>query len=192
MKKPDLTAPRFRPTRYNVLDEALIKKFREKFPQFKDISDAKFREIIFVHNEVLWNTAVEYRDGAEFPEGLGYIFVGSCPSPKKINTDFAVSLKNGKRMRHRNFESDNFLAKIFYTNFANKYKFQHRELWMFKGIRQFTRKVSEVYPENFKTYLQVDNLQHISKMFGKTLRTEYIEKRATQEQSENYNEFDMD
>lgn len=191
IKKPNLAAPRFRPTRHNVLDQDLLKRFRDKFPQYKEISDSKLREIIAVFNENLWQTSVTYRDGAELPEGLGYIFIGSCPSPKKFNADYSVSLQLGARLRHRNFESDNFLAKIFYTNYANKYKFQHRELWQFKGVRNFTRTVAEVYPENWKTYLQVDNLSHISKMFQKSCKTDWINKRGEEIAAE-YNEFDMD
>jgi len=190
MNKPDLAAPRFRPTRYNLLSEKFFNRFKKKFPQYKDHSNKELREIIGTYNGLLWKTAVETRDGAEMPEGLGYIFIGSCPSPRKFNVDYSVSLDTGTRLRHRNFESDNFLAKIFYTNYANKYKFQHRELWQFKGVRKFTRTVAEVYPENWMNYLQVDNLAHISKMFKKSIKTELIMKR-NDIIPESYNEFDM-
>lgn len=190
IKKPDLGAPRFRPTRYNVLTKELLKKFREKFPQYKEYSDTEFRKIISTFNTLLWQSAITNRDGAEFPENLGYTFIGSCPSPKKFNTDQSASMKTGERVRHRNFESDNFLAKIFYTNYANKYKFQHRELWQFKGVRDFTRAVGQAYPENWKMYLQVDNLAHISKMYKKSFKTRYIMKR-NDNLIETYNEFEM-
>jgi hypothetical protein len=191
MKKPDLNAPRFRPSKLSLLDQDFFKRFKEKFPKYKDISDSKLREIIQVYNARIWQTVLTDRDGAEFPEGLGYLFIGSCRSPKKFNMDFPTSQSIGAKARHRNFESDNYLAKIFYTNYASKYRFRHRELWQFKGIRQFTRKVAEVYPENWKIYLQVDNFAYISRIFRSKRKSQWVKTHKIHA-SENYNEFDMD
>jgi hypothetical protein len=191
IKKPDLNAPRFRPTRHKVLDADFLKRFKKKFPQYNDIPDSKLREIVGVHNELLWKTAITERNGAEFPEGLGYLFIGSCKSPKKFNHNFALSLEEGVSLRHKNFESDNFLAKIFYTNYANKYQFQNSELWRFKGIRDFTRAVAQAYPENWKMYVQVDSTVHISKMFKKKRRSNWLANKVIVTPLE-YNEFDMD
>lgn len=191
IKKPDLNAPRFRQTKHTILDDNLIKRFKKKYPQYADVDREVLKKIIYVYNKNLGQTAIDYRDGAEFPENLGYIFIGSCPSPKKFNVDYTTSVIHDKPLRHRNFESDNFLAKIFYTNFANKYKFQNRELWQFKGTRWFTRAVAEAYPENWKNYLQVDSFTHISKMFKNSIKQEYIMKRDATA-PDNYNEFDMD
>lgn len=191
IKKPDLNAPRFRPTRHTLLDQDFFSRFREKFPQYKDVPDSKLREIINVYDELLWQTAISNREGAEFPEGLGYLFIGSCPSPKKFNVDYTLTHETGTIARHRNFESDNFLAKIFYTNYANKYKFRHRELWQFKGVRAFTRKVAEVYPENWKMYVQVDNISFISKIFRKKRRDQWILTNVRPIPND-YNEFEMD
>lgn len=189
MKQPDLNAPRFRPTRLNILNEDLLKRFREKYPQYKDVNDTKLREIVSVFNKLLWQTVITNRDGAELPEGLGFVFIGTCPSPKKFNVDYGKLKENV--FRHRNFESDDFLAKIFYTNFANKYKFQNRDLWQFKGHRDFKRATAEAYPENWKMYVQVDNYKLISKMFKKNNKTNWILNRDNALIDENYNEFDM-
>ncbi len=130
IKKPDLNAPRYRPTRHNIINPEFLKRFRLTYPQYQDISDSKLREIINVFNTQIWETTVNTRDGAEFPEGLGYIFIGSCKSPKKFNTDQVTSVKLGKWVRHRNFESDNFLAKIFYTkSAAAKFFFLSRNIF---------------------------------------------------------------
>lgn len=186
----DLTAPRFRPKRYSVLTKDFYKEFRKKYPQYQDITDQTLRKIIGTHSELMWKTVIDERDGIEFPEGLGYIFIGSCPRAKKFNADHRTSLEKGVRMRHRNFESDEFLAKIFYTNYANKYKFFHRELWGFKGYRDFTREVSSTYPERWKMYLQVDNFEKISKRYQNHLKKTRILNKIKFVHDE-YNEFDM-
>lgn len=191
IKAPDLNAPRFRSTKYNVLDENLLKRFREKFPQYKDIPDSKLREIIKAYNEALWNVGISYRDGQELPEGLGYLFIGSCPKQKSFDTNYPESTKNGVLTKFQNYESDNYLAKIFYTNFANKYHFQNRQLWSFKGCRNFTRGASEAYRADFKKYLAVDDLTHVSKVFKESKKGAWLAKKIEQEIVAEYNEFDM-
>mgnify|MGYP000848831960 CR=1 FL=1 len=190
IKKPNLNAPRYRVERTTLLDESFFRKFRRQFPKYKELSDSSLREIIETYNELLWNAVINTRDGVEFPETLGYVFIGTCPSPKKFNVDYRLSTEVEQRVRHRNFESDNYLAKIFYTNFAIKYKFQHRDLWQFEANRKFSRAVSASYPDNWKMYLQVDNMKSISKIFHKSKQKEWAIKN-TPVITEEYNEFEI-
>jgi hypothetical protein len=190
-KKPDVKAPRYRLCSMRLIDKDMLQRFKEKHPEFKDLTITEFRRIVEAFNGKLWDTAIDYRDGVELPEGLGFIFIGTCPSPKKTNTDYSKSLKLGTRVRHRNFESDNYLAKIFYTNYANKYKFKNREVWMFKGIRQFTREVSKVYPTKWNTFVKVDSYMHIRELYKKHGRREWARKEGNK-LLENYNEFDLE
>lgn len=187
-KKPDLNAPRYRQTRLGVLNADLLDRFREKFPKYKDKTNDELKEIIKVYNTNIWNTVLNYRDGAEMPEGLGYLFIGTCPSPQKYNTDFKVSLVNDTRLKHRNFESDNYLAKIFYTNYANKYKFDHRQIWQFVGIRDFKRAVKPAFRENWMNYVKVERFQQIWKIYDKAMKKTYMKERKD-EIPDNYNEF---
>ncbi len=191
-KKPDVTAPRYRLCSMRLIDQDMLDNFKAKHPEFKDITMLQFRSIIKTFNGKMRDVAVNYRDGIELPEGLGYIFIGTCPSPKKTNTDYSTSLSLGTRVRHRNFESDNYLCKIFYTNYANKYKFKNREVWMFKGIRQFTREVSKVYPEKWNTYIKVDSFMHIAELYKRHLKKEWSIRANILDMSSDYNEFAID
>jgi hypothetical protein len=189
--QPDRKAPRYRRTRVTILNYKFYKAFRKKFPQYKDLKNSEIGNIISKFHELLWTEAATTRDGVEFPEGMGYCFVGSCPSPKKINVDPKKSYEHGVIIRHRNFESDNFLAKICYTNYASKYKFQHRELWKFIATRPFKQLASESYRKNWRIYLQLDNFVRISKAILKVKLRDYAIKQ-TLEKSKDYNEFALD
>lgn len=191
IKQPDLNAPRFRPTRLSLFTPAFYKEFRKKYPQHKDVPNSTLRGIILSHSIKMWETVIDERDGIELPENMGNVFIGTCNPPRAHNTDYAVSLKYNTRLRHRNFESDNYVAKIFYTNYAPKYKFKDRDLWQFKGVRDFTRKVSETYPENWKKYIQVENFQKINKLFA-THGTKNYFARCLEKDIKDYNEFDLD
>lgn len=190
-KEPDLKAPRYRGSRLVLITPKLHKRFVNKFPEHKDTSGELFRSIIETFHTNLYNGAVDNRDGVELPEQLGYIFIGTCPRKKKQNIDFAKSIKYGKQLSHLNLESDRYLAKIFYTNFASKYKFKDRQIWKFNGYRDFTRLVGKTYPERWKMYVQVENHQMISKMFMKGITKNIMTKINQRPVDESYNEFDM-
>jgi hypothetical protein len=189
-KKPDLNAPRYRPKKLNLCNKDFISSFKTAFPKYKDVPDDVLKNIITTFNGKIWKTVVELRDGVELPEQLGYIFIGSCPR-KKSNVDFKKSEHYGTVLQNQNWESDQFVAKIFYTNFETKYRFKNHDLWGFKGLRDFTRMVGQTYPIEWKKYLQVDNKIKISRLF----RIEKFKQFKTEETADllkNYDEFNLD
>ena len=189
-KNQDRTAPRFFPARTSILTKKFYSDLRKKYPQYKGIADKDLGHIVETFNQMLYTEAVESRDGVELPEGLGFIFIGTCSSPKKNNRDYATSAALEVQVRHRNFESDNYLAKIFYTNYG-KYRFQNREVWMFRGCTKFRKLVADTYPENWKKYLQVDNYTRVSRIFRKK-SSRLFAIQNPREIPETYNEFQID
>lgn len=189
-KKPDLNAPRFRPKKLNFTNVEFYNKFIEDNPKYSNIDIKTFKEIIKVFNGRIWETVISERDGVELPEQLGYIFIGSCPR-KKSNVDFKKSEHYGVVLQNQNWESDQFIAKIFYTNYETKYRFKHHELWGFKGVRDFTRAVGQTYPQEWKKYLQVDNMMKVSRLF-RIYKDEYKRKEQTVISLKDYDEFNLD
>lgn len=190
-KRPDLHAPRYRPRIIDLVNQDFFTAFKLQYPQYAGISNKDLKEKIQLINGELWNKVLELRDGVELPKGLGCLFIGSCPRKKGDNPDYRQSALYSKKIQHRNWESDNYIAKIFYTNYEQKYRFRYHELWGFKAVRQFKRAVAAVYPLNWKRYLLVDNWQQISRLFRKQ---SYKMKRRQQEVMalDDYDEFDLD
>ena len=85
------------------------------------------------------------RDGVELPDSLGYLFIGTCPPAKGVNTDYSLSKEYGKVLQNKNWETDGNIGKIFYTNYSTKYRFKNRELWQFTAVRNFKRSVAKKY-----------------------------------------------
>lgn len=189
-KKPDLNAPRFRPKKLNLTNVEFYNKFIEDNPKYAHITNEQFKDVIKTFNGKIWETVIKERDGVELPEQLGYLFIGSCPR-KKSNVDFKKSEHYGVVLQNQNWDSDQYLAKIFYTNYETKYKFKNHELWGFKGVRDFTRAVGQAYPEEWKKYLVVDNMIKISRIFRKQKFKEN-KKNETDELLNNYDEFNFD
>lgn len=189
-KKPDLNAPRYRPTKLNLTNIDFYKKFIEENPKYSGLTMVQFKEIIATFNGKIWETVVNERDGVQLPEQLGYLFIGSCPR-KKNNVDFDKSRKYGVVLQNQNWESDQYTAKIFYTNYETKYRFKNHELWGFKGVRDFTRMVGQTYPTEWKKYIQMDNLVKASRLFRKH-KTEIKKKIETQDLLKDYDEFNLE
>jgi len=189
-KKPDLNAPRYRPKKLNLTNTTFFEQFVKDNPRFSSLSIDKFKEIINTFNGMIWQTVVEERDGVELPEQLGFIFIGTCPR-KKSNVDFAKSVSYGVKLQNQNWESDQYIAKIFYTNYETKYRFKHNDLWGFTGIRDFKRKVGQTYPKEWKKYVMVDNLVRVSRIFRKQ-RFKHYKQDLTQQLLPKYDEFNLE
>lgn len=188
--KPDLNAPRFRPKRHGTLNAEFCNKIRAKKEEYKHLKDSEIKQIVKTFNDSLWQTVIEKRDGVELLEQLGFVFIGTCKKKKHDNPDIHNSLRYGVKVQHQNWESDQFLAKIFYTNFETKYRFKFHELWGFTGFRNFKRTVSKTYPTEWKKYVVVDNMARVSKLFRKKI---FKEKKDKEDELliETYDEFDM-
>jgi hypothetical protein len=191
-KKPDLNAPRFRPRKQNILNNKFYDRFRAKYPKHADLTNEQIKQTIVSFNGSIWQTIINDRDGVELPEQLGYVFIGTCPKKVRDNPNYGKSIQYGFKIQNTNWESDQYVAKIFYTNYENKYSFKFHELWGFTGVRDFKRTVAKTYPGLWKQYIAVDGLHKISKLFRKENYKEHLKKEQEQKiDLSSYDEFDL-
>jgi hypothetical protein len=189
-KSPDLTAPRYRPEVHTIMNKKFFESFKSKYPKYKDLDNKELRKIIKYFNQTLFQTVIDIRDGVQLPEQIGWLFIGTCQSPKKQNTDFVKSKKYGVAVSNKNWETDGKLAKIFFTSYALKHKMKNREFWSFTACREFKRSVAKAYPENWNMYVVVEPTIKIKLQSNKN----YIVQSMIQKQVEglkHYNEFDI-
>jgi hypothetical protein len=182
--------PRHRAKRYNMASPENIKAIADH-PDCLVKDPAAVKRVIMAVHHGIRDTIINTRDGIELPEQLGYMFLGTCQPKIRKNVDFKTSNHYLKVIQHRNWESDNYLAKIFYTNYETKYKFKYNELWGFKAAREFTKMVGQEYPKKWKMYIQVDHTLKIARLYR-----DYIRKTNRQEEddilAEDYNPLEID
>lgn len=189
-KAPDLNAPRYRAEAYNMLNKDFFKRFKEAFPKYKHLEEKELRKIVKVFNELVYETVINNRDGVKLPNTIGWLFIGTCISTKKKNIDFGKSKKYGVTVTNKNWDSDGRLAKIFFSNYAPKYKMKNREYWAFEACRNFKRLVSKTYPENWNMYRTIEPNRRIRSLYTKHTYKEHMQKK-TEEALKTYNEFDL-
>lgn len=189
-KKPDVKAPRFRPKAHHLLNKEFFAIFKERYPKYKDITNEELHKIVMRFNNLLWETVIEKRDGVQLPEDLGILFIGTCPASKKRNIDFGKSSKYGYIVTNNNWDTDGKVGKIFYSNYANKYKFVNRECWGFNSCRNFSRAVAKVYPEQWPMYITIDPYKKIRKIYQGSIMKD-LKQRINQKGLEDYNELEI-
>lgn len=173
-KKPDVKAPRFRKERLCVISEDLFRRYKEKYPK-SEIDYKTFRKIILTFNRTVSEKIVTHRDGVELPEQLGYIFIGACPKiSRTLNVDPTLSAEYNKKLQHKNWGSNQYVCKIFYSNYGTKYRFLHREIWFFTACRKLKRSASKSFLTNWNKYIKVSPISKVSNFFraqgGKSLK----------------------
>ena len=189
-KKPDLTAPRYRPEVYSILNKKFFDKFKERHPKYKEYDNVTLKKIIKTFNRTVYQTVIDKRDGVQLPETIGWLFIGTCQQSKKTNIDYAKSHKYGVTVTNKNFETDGKLAKIFFTSHAPKHKMKNREFWSFVACRDFKRTVAKTYPENWNMYVVVDATTKLRETYQKIVQRNIAIKRQ-EEALKSYNEFDL-
>lgn len=189
-KKPNVSAPRFRPETYNILNDDFFKNFKKKYEKYKAIKNSDLKNIIKKFNQLLYTTVIDLRDGIQLPESIGWLFIGTCEKSKKQNVDYAKSLKYGVSVSNTNWETDGKLAKIFFTNFAPKHKMKNREFWSFKACREFKRSVAKTYPENWNMYIVVDATKKLNLNYSKSV-VKHQKIKKTENSLKTYNEFEI-
>lgn len=173
MKKPDITGPRFREKYTTLLNKQTFDAFVKKYPKYANLDIKDFKLIVQSFNMNIANGMIDNRNGIELPEGLGFLFLGTCPPKKTKTIDYARSAEYGVETSYRNWESDNNLLKIFYTNYNAKHSFQNKNLWMFKVAKPVRCRASKAYKENWTKYIKIDPTQKISIMFDRQRKKEY-------------------
>ena len=189
-KAPNLNAPRYREKKSGLLNKKFLKEFKDKYPIYANIDDKKLKKVITLYSEKLWNGVIDNRDGVELPDSLGYLFIGTCPPGKGVNTDYSLSRQYGKVLQNKNWETDGNIGKIFYTNYSTKYRFKNRELWKFTAVRQFKRAVAQTYPEEWTKYIVMKKKFRVADLYKK----EYAIDKAREDMASalsKYNEFEI-
>jgi hypothetical protein len=189
-KAPDLNAPRFKPSKKKIVSYDFMRKFHIEYPHLKNITSQDVSKIIAMFNTEVWKTAIEHRDGVELPEELGYVFLGRCLPKVKTNTDFIRSKEKEQIVEHKNWDSSDFLLKIFYTNYETKYRFKNHEVWEFQASREFSRTASKAFKDNWTHCIHIDPTLKIAELFRKraykNAKSKYDEKTLEQ-----YDEFEL-
>lgn len=169
-KAPNVKGPRYRPPSLNLLKKDFYELTRKSNVLLKGLTNQQIKAIIQTANGIMQQAVLERRDGVELPEQLGYLFLGAVPATKDRNVDYKRSIELKKLVHHQNWETDNLSCKLFYTNYAARYRFKFHELWQFTPVRQFKKAASKAFLADYTKYVKTDNLLKVSRLYRKLLR----------------------
>ncbi len=187
---PDLKAPRYRLPTKGTLNQKTLQQLKQRVPQVAHLGDDVLKELLLSLNESYWLAVLQNRDGLELPALTGHLFLAACPGRKADSVDYKSSRELGLRVKHRNWKSDGFLAKIFLTLANPRYVFKFSDLWGFKGCRNFKRAVGQVFPRQWQLYVCIKPDQKTRLIY--TNRQDKISaQQQSQQQLGSYDEFQL-
>lgn len=186
-KEPDLTLKR--KTTRNITYNVISKEFREELidlnPAFEQYKLSDLEKIVIDFNfNTLNGTMISNRNGITLPCNLGTIFYGTYADREGALVDKATSLKIGKSVKHRNFESDGYKGWVYYITQNVKHAFGNGKMWKFHPNKKTVTKMYAAYKKNWKFYIPVSNANFVSSTFHF--------KKKNSLTLENYNEFNFD
>jgi hypothetical protein len=167
-KKPDLKAPRYRKKVHNPINKLLFASLRYQHECLREMSDDEMRAHLRYYLQMIRTEILQHPDGSELNNLLGIIFIGSTASPRKryFGVDCVKSIALGKKVHHKNWETDGLTCNIFYTNFYQRFTFRFRELWRFEADKKLKKGGSDAFKEDHQRFVQVEPWMTISKMFN--------------------------
>lgn len=187
-RAPNIKGPRFRKCFKRVLTKELYKKFLLAHPNHT-ISFDTFCRTINLSLTKMWNITLNERDGIDLPIG-GSVFIGSTKIKVKNNYDIQASIKANSPIKHRNYDTDGYVAKIYYSPHLAKVSGRDRSIWTFKGARDYKRALSKVYPIAWKKFIVVAELYTVVNDYQRLRARNYFLE-STKRAVQTYNEFDL-
>ncbi len=186
--KPDFSKPRYRAKRLEIDGKEFYKSLVDKIPDASKLGHSEVKKLIKQFNETVLQNIVDNREGVELPQGLGYIFIGSCKIKKEC-VDYGKSIKYGIRVTHKNWNTEGYASKIFYSNCSVKYKIPDNNMWIFKAARKLKKEASKAFSENWNKYVHIDENTKLSKYIsvGKLIDRR---NQQTRDRLKTYNEFE--
>lgn len=172
----DPLAPRFTKERYDPIAEnntAFFNRMKKAHPELKKYSNREIVRYIKAINKRISKEIIDNRNGVRLPEGLGVIVAG-CVKLNSVTTskniDYGTSKKVGKLVPYQNHNSNQYVAKIKYTNEMDRHMFENHEMWCFDAARPLCTALSDEFKKEggYKKYILFTTKQHIAHLFRKT------------------------
>jgi len=163
-KKPNVKGPRFRNKVKRALDQDFFVKLTKMYPDLT-ISRQDVRKILNTFHAICIKEIAETRDGIELLEQLGNIIVGKFKTQETWKGNVPKSIQYETKIDYLNWEQNEWICKIFYSNFASKYRFRNAALWAFEPVKSMKKVVSKAFTKDPYKYVFADHYNRINKVF---------------------------
>jgi hypothetical protein len=163
--QPDLFKPKYRKNLLKLLNQAFYNEYRQKYPDTK-LSDKQIISIVKTFNKECLKVIASTRDGLDIYNQLGFIFVGACKIQNPAE-DHIKSKETGLEIHYKNWNTNEWICKVCYTNYSSKYRFKNAAFWGFEPNSLLKRAVSEAFKLNHKLYVITDNFRKLNRLFQK-------------------------
>lgn len=163
MQVPNLTKPRVREFKGKVIERKEITEFNKKYSEHGHVLQSDFIKIIRRFNENICEETTKNIYGVVLPENIGQIVINNAGKSKKKSVDYNESIKQGKTVYFKNWDTDNNLMRIvYYNNIKNFVRFSN--LFSFSATTDFRRLASSYFKKNWSRCISLNYKQQIQQV----------------------------
>ena len=192
-KRPSSSTLRFKFESKKVNNQSVKDLLVLENDSYLDISNVEIGNIISGFNKKFKDVAISNYLGAEFPLGLGVLFLGACKvssNSKFIN--FSASAKEEKVVYSDASDTGGNILKIFYVNSASRYDLKNKELWSFTATKTFRSFASKYFKKNWNKCLRVIQKQDVSDFFEKEKKQKVKSSFRSKKKHLNYDDINIE
>jgi len=163
MQEPNLTKPRVREFKGKVITRKDISLFNRKYSEHGVILQSDFIKIIKKFNDNICEETTKNIYGVVLPENIGQIVINNAGKSNKKSVDFNSSIKEGKTVYFKNWDTDNNLMRIvYYNNIKNFVKYSN--LFSFAATGSFRKTASSYFKKHWARCVQLNYKQQIEEV----------------------------
>lgn len=171
VRVPIQKGPRARNIVKSILNVTLYNEFKSKYPN-ANISRETFKKIIIRGNEILRDAILENREGVILPKGFGRLFIGAYDkNPKKPYYDWSILMNKGFAYSHKNYESDRYFCKLFYSAFGEDVRYPFKGFWYFKTAHEMSLRVSKAFRADYNKFIKVPKFKRLKQIESSLYKT---------------------
>lgn len=121
----------------------------DEFEYSDEVDPTTYRVVLNIFNKLLHESMIYEGTIYKFPYSLGILGIRKKKS-KRFNMNFQHFKETGEVIQHRNWHSQDWIAKIFYDNRYRYCQFpiKYKNIFDFHAVRVFKRNLSKAIKES--------------------------------------------
>lgn len=147
---------RARPTSTKCLTDEFYEEAR-KIAELKNMTDKEISNIVLQFHKLVAEDLFNTYEGIELPQQLGYLIaVRVKQDTPTVGINQQASLKAGKKIKYRNWETDGYVGKIVYRkhqHLENKYGVGKE--YRFHMSQEHRRHFAKLFRENYQRFFNI-------------------------------------
>lgn len=157
IRSNNISSKRVTENKGKVIEYAEVSQFNKKYPEHPSIRKEDILKVIRMFHSNIVDETMNNIYGVSLPENIGVIKIVNNGATKTRPVDFKTSLEVGKIVRYRNWDTDNNVMSIRYSQVKRGLRIKHSQVYSFVAIRSYKKLASAYFRKNWQRCVKITN-----------------------------------